>query len=468
MNRHMKNEIIMRILKCMSLLGNTALFMAYFFITSPSLWHISRHLTPYCTFTVLFLFLFMWLVRVYNSFEVGGRRVYELVYSLTLSSVIASAIMYVVQAAFLHSIPNFLLLMVLFIVEFICNTLWVYIANKIYYKLYKAKKTVIIYRSESDLNKLSEIKFFFEKFDVIKYIEDPNDIHSLIEEIGSCEAVFTAGIDATLRNGIVKYCVENSIAAYIEPKIGDIIMAGAKHMQMFSVPIMCVNRAAPDPFYLAVKRSADIIMSLIGIVVTSPVMLATAIAVKAYDGGPAIYKQIRVTKDGKKFNILKFRSMRTDAEKDGIARLSTENDDRITPVGKIIRACRIDELPQLFCILKGTMSIVGPRPERPEIIERYEKTLPSFSLRLQVKAGLTGYAQVYGRYNTEPYDKLQMDLMYINNMSLSFDIGLIFATVKVLFMPDSTAGVKEGQITSNKSTAEPVKELAVSNEKNGQ
>ncbi|MDE7278121.1 MAG: sugar transferase, partial [Oscillospiraceae bacterium] len=266
----------------------------------------------------------------------------------------------------------------------------------------------------------------------------------------------------------VKYCVENSIAAYIEPKTGDIIMAGAKHMQMFSVPIMCVNRAAPDPFYLAVKRSADIIMSLIGIVVTSPVMLATAIAVKAYDGGPAIYKQIRVTKDGKKFNILKFRSMRTDAEKDGIARLSTENDDRITPVGKIIRACRIDELPQLFCILKGTMSIVGPRPERPEIIERYEKILPSFSLRLQVKAGLTGYAQVYGRYNTEPYDKLQMDLMYINNMSLSFDIGLIFATVKVLFMPDSTAGVKEGQITSNKSTAEPVKELAVSNEKNGQ
>lgn len=468
MNRHMKNEIIMRILKCMSLLGNTALFMAYFFITSPSLWQIGKHLTPYCIFAVLFLFMLMWLVRVYNSFEVGGRRVYELVYSLTLSSVIASAIMYVVQAAFLHSIPNLLLLMTLFLVEFICNILWVYIANKIYFMLYKAKKTVIICRSESDMHKLSEIKFFFEKFDVIKYIEDPKDIHALIEEIGECEAVFTAGIEATLRNGIVKYCVEKGITAYIEPKIGDIIMAGAKHMQMFSVPIMCVNRAAPDPFYLAVKRSADIVLSLIGIVVTSPVMLATAVAVKAYDGGPAIYRQVRVTKDGKKFNILKFRSMRTDAEKDGVARLSSENDSRITPVGKVIRACRIDELPQLFCILKGSMSIVGPRPERPEIIEHYERTLPSFALRLQVKAGLTGYAQVYGRYNTEPYDKLQMDLMYINNMSLSFDLGLMFATVKVLFMPDSTAGVKEGQITANKIAAEPVKELAVSNEKSGQ
>lgn len=464
MNRHMKNEIIMRILKSMCLFGNTALFMAYFFITSPALWQIGRHLRPYCIFTVLFLFLLMWLVRVYNSFEVGGRRVYELVYSLTLSSVIASAIMYVVQAAFLHSIPNLLLLMSLFFVEFICNTLWVYIANKIYFMLYKAKKTVIICRSESDMHKLSEIRFFFEKFDVIKYIEDPKDIHALIEEIGECEAVFTAGIEATLRNGIVKYCVEKGITAYIEPKIGDIIMAGAKHMQMFSVPIMCVNRAAPDPFYLAVKRLADIVLSLIGIVVTSPIMLATAVAVKAYDGGPALYRQVRVTKDGKKFNILKFRSMRTDAEKDGIARLSSENDDRITPVGKVIRACRIDELPQLFCILKGTMSIVGPRPERPEIIERYEKILPSFVLRLQVKAGLTGYAQVYGRYNTEPYDKLQMDLMYINNMSLSFDIGLIFATVKVLFMPDSTAGVKEGQLVSDVKNVDAAKELIAANE----
>jgi len=141
--------------------------------------------------------------------------------------------------------------------------------------------------------------------------------------------------------------------------------------------------------------------------------------------------------------------MRVDAEKDGVARLSTEHDDRITPIGKIIRKIRFDELPQLFNILKGDMTIVGPRPERPEIAEQYEKEIPSFGLRLQVKAGLTGYAQVYGKYNTEPYDKLKMDLLYINNMCLGEDIRLMFATVKILFMPESTEGIADGQVTAS-------------------
>ena len=170
--------------------------------------------------------------------------------------------------------------------------------------------------------------------------------------------------------------------------------------------------------------------------------------IKAYDHGPAFYKQVRLTKDGRRFEILKFRSMRIDAEKDGVARLAATDDDRITPVGKIIRAIRFDELPQIFNILKGDMSIVGPRPERPEIAAQYEEEMPAFSLRLQVKAGLTGTAQVYGKYNTEPKDKLKMDLMYINDMSLKEDLKLIFATVKILFMPESTEGVSEGQTTA--------------------
>ena len=140
--------------------------------------------------------------------------------------------------------------------------------------------------------------------------------------------------------------------------------------------------------------------------------------------------------------------MRVDAEKDGVARLATENDDRITPIGKIIRKIRFDELPQLINILRGDMTIVGPRPERPEIAEQYEKDIPSFGLRLQVKAGLTGYAQIYGRYNTEPLDKLKMDLIYINRMSVMEDLRLIFATVKILFLPESTAGIAEGQVTA--------------------
>ena len=192
----------------------------------------------------------------------------------------------------------------------------------------------------------------------------------------------------------------------------------------------------------------DIVLSLIAILIASPFMAITALAIWGYDRGPVLYKQVRLTKDGKPFEIQKFRSMRQDAEKDGVARLASAHDDRITPIGRIIRAIRFDELPQLFNILKGDMSIVGPRPERPEIAEQYRKELPAFDLRLQVKAGLTGYAQVYGRYNTEPQDKLKMDLMYINHASMAEDIKLIFATVRILFMRESTSGVAEGQTTA--------------------
>lgn len=466
MDKHMKNEIIMRLLKVISIVGNTAIYMLYFYFSSPTLRQIDMHLTPYILFTAIFFMILMWLVRVYNSFEIGGRQVYELIYSLTLSSVVASGIMYIVQAAFLHKIPNLLMLLGAFLTEFVWNTIWVFIANKIYFNLYNAKKTVVIYRSKDDLLKLSEISSLSNKFEVIKYIENPEEIHLLIEEIGECEAVFIAGVSATLRNGIIKYCVEKNIPAYIEPKIGDILMSGAKHMQMFSVPILRVRRSAPDPFYLFVKRTLDIIFSLIGIILTSPIMLVMAIAIKAYDGGPVFYKQTRLTKGGKEFQLIKFRTMRVDAEKDGVARLASENDDRILPVMRIARKLRFDEFGNFFCILSGTMTIVGPRPERPEIAKQYEETLPAFALRLQVKAGLTGYAQIYGKYNTEPYDKLQMDLMYINDMSLSCDIGLMFATVKILFMPESTEGIKEGQITAKKDNVEAVKELAaVSEEK---
>jgi lipopolysaccharide/colanic/teichoic acid biosynthesis glycosyltransferase len=181
----------------------------------------------------------------------------------------------------------------------------------------------------------------------------------------------------------------------------------------------------------------------------SPVFLAVAIAIKASDKGPVFYRQERLTRNGKHFMMHKFRSMIVDAEKDGVARLSTGADDeRITPVGRFIRKFRIDELPQLFDILTGNLSVVGPRPERPEIAEEYMKVMPEFRLRLQAKAGLTGYAQVYGKYNITPYDKLQMDLMYIANPSFAEDIRICLATIRVLFKPESTEGIKQGRITA--------------------
>ena len=250
-------------------------------------------------------------------------------------------------------------------------------------------------------------------------------------------------------NALCKYCAEENVRGFFLPHIGDVIMSGAEHIKSFTTPVLSVRRATKSFEYLVVKRLFDTVASGLGLIILSPFMLLTAILIKAYDGGPVFYKQVRLTKDGKQFKIIKFRSMRVDAEKDGVARLSTgDKDPRITPVGRFIRACRLDELPQLINILRGDMSIVGPRPERPEIAAEYEKFLPDFKLRLQVKAGLTGYAQVYGKYNTNPYEKLEFDLLYINQMNLLTDLELMFNTFRILFSRESTEGVSEGSTTA--------------------
>jgi exopolysaccharide biosynthesis polyprenyl glycosylphosphotransferase len=271
------------------------------------------------------------------------------------------------------------------------------------------------------------------------------DVFETIEYImlSNPEAIMLCGLHSTPRNAILKFCATKNIPVYIRPNIGDYLIGDAKEIQMANLPVKVYEKSEKDFVYLFIKRLFDIILSLIGMIVASPIMLITAIAIKLYDGGPVLYKQVRLTKEKKEFYIYKFRSMKMDAEADGKARLASIADDRITPVGKFIRATRIDEIPQIICILKGEMSIVGPRPERPELCAVYEKEMPEFTLRTEVKAGLTGYAQVYGKYNTEPYDKLQMDLMYISNQSLITDFKIILATIKVLFIPESTEGVKK-------------------------
>lgn len=266
--------------------------------------------------------------------------------------------------------------------------------------------------------------------------------------LNGIDVVFLYGVPENSSIDILQYCISNNITVYTIPTVNDMVMLSGSEANLVHLPLLKINRYQPSNIYLFVKRAVDIILSLLGIIILSPFMIITAFLVKL-DGGPALYKQTRLTKDEKEFEILKFRSMRVDAEKDGVARLSTgDKDDRITKVGKIIRKIRFDELPQLFNILKGDMTIVGPRPERPEIADQYYEFLPEFRLRLQAKAGLTGYAQVYGQYNTEPEDKLLFDLMYISHPSLWNDLKIMFATIKVLFIKDSTEGIAEGQTTA--------------------
>ena len=453
--RSMSKILKMRGLKVAHYLISIGLFVICWKAFYLSRYSTETHFYGEIVLYLLYAFVLFLMNRTYDSYDVGYHRVSDNIYSQTLSQIITVGIIWIVSLLMFMTWTNPLPLLSLCLVLLIVNSIWCVAANRIYKYLLANKKTVVIYEDDEDLQRLKEAGEHEHKFNVQKYIKDPRDYKELEPEIEGFEAIVVSGINATLRNGLAKYCIETGVLGYFTPHVGDIIMQGSRHMSNFSVPIMSVRRAEPTPEYLFLKRAFDIVVSAIGLVVLSPFMGIIAVAVKLYDHGPVLYKQVRLTKDRKDFKILKFRSMHVDAEKDGVARLSTgENDDRITPVGKVIRACRADELPQLWNILWGDMSIVGPRPERPEIAEQYEEEMPAFSLRLQVKAGLTGYAQVYGKYNTNPHDKLEMDLMYINKMSIVEDLRLMFATVLILFMKDSTEGVAEGQTTASAGSVE--------------
>lgn len=396
----------------------------------------------------LFVVFYVTLARVYDAFTISFHKFGELVYSQCLAVLVADGVMFMILWLLNHKFPNIIPCLVTLLGQVVLVFLWAWGAQKWYYHVFPPAKTAVVYERSQDVTAMIQAYGLGKKFD-IQMTKQVSECMADLEMLNDYEAVFLYGVQSHERNLILKHCVMRNISVYFLPRIGDIILGGAQRIHMFHVPVFRVDRWNPHPEYKLIKRLFDVLLSVLILVISSPVMLVTALIIKATDGGPVFYKQDRLTKDGKVFRLIKFRSMRVDAEKDGVARLSTgDKDDRITPIGRIIRKVRIDELPQLLNILAGSMSIVGPRPERPEIAAQYEQTLPEFCLRLQVKAGLTGYAQVFGKYNTTPYDKLQMDLMYIANPSFVEDMKIMLATVKILFQPESTDGVAEGQTTA--------------------
>ena len=434
------------------------------FVTIPFLlcWYLyyaSRISSPYYAkgnwlIVALFMILYATFVHIYDGFQISLNRVSEMVYSQILAVLFADGIMYIVIWLLTKHLPNVLPGLLTIAAQGTLAALWSLLAHRWYFKTFAPQRCIIIYDSREGIEELIEEYDLAKKFKVMDVMPVSECLQDL-EAVRSMECVFLSGIHSHERNIILKYCMYHDVRAYVIPRVGDMLMSSAKKMHLFHLPMLRVERFTPLPEYLFAKRLFDIVVSLVAIVLLSPFMLVTAAAIKLYDHGPVFYKQRRLTKDGKVFYVFKFRSMCVDAEQDGVARLSTgDADERITPVGRVIRRIHFDEMPQFFNILHGDMSIVGPRPERPEIAELYEKELPEFALRLQVKAGLTGYAQVYGKYNTTPYDKLQMDLMYIATAGFVEDLKICFATVKILFMPESTEGVKEGQKTALRENGE--------------
>lgn len=391
----------------------------------------------------IYMVLLAFFMQLYGGFKVGYLRKGNLIYSQILSAFFTNVITYlqiaVLNKAFMSPLP----LVGLLIVQGVVVVIWTTAFQWIYSSLFPPRRMLLITGDRSDYHLREKINARDDKYIIDKTVNYRRGIERLIPDIQRYDGVIIGDMPSHERNMILKYCFQNSIRSYSVPKISDILLKSSNELNLFDSPLLLSRNIGLSIEQLFVKRLIDIIGSSIGILISLPFFLIIGICIKLTDGGPVFYTQTRLTKDGKPFKIYKFRTMVQNAEKDGIPRLAAEGDERVLPIGRILRRTRLDELPQIYNIFKGDMSLVGPRPERPELVEEFTAEIPEFPSRMKVKAGLTGYAQVYGKYNTTPYDKLKLDLTYIRNYSVFLDLKLIFMTPKILFLRESTEGVQQ-------------------------
>ena len=398
----------------------------------------------------LYAVLIFFFGQVYGAMKVGYLRVLDVLLSQFIAVIFVNAITYVQLALIGHWLFGHhlfpLLRMTLY--DLLAVFVWVVMARWLYTRVYPAREMLLVYGDRSPRSIIAKLSTREDKYRIRETISvDEADDDMIKERICAYRSVMLGDIPAQRRNDLLKYCFEKNIRCYSVPKISDIMMMSSETINLFDTALQLFRNNGLTADQQAVKRLMDVILATLMLLVLSPLMLLIALCIVIYDGGPVFYRQTRLTQDGKVFEIYKFRSMVVDSEARG-ARLAAKGDSRITPVGKIIRNMHLDELPQLINILKGDMSMVGPRPERPEIAAQYRKIIPEFDYRLKVKAGLTGYAQVYGKYNTTPYDKLKLDLYYIENYSVWMDIRLCMLTFKILFQKENTEGVDPDQRTA--------------------
>ena len=380
------------------------------------------------------------LIQNSDGFQFGQLRKADLLVAQWIAMLIANTITYFQLCLIANVMINPMPIVMLMVADVVLVSLYMLLVKGLYRVLYAPYNMVMVYGSRTAVGMKIKMDNRRDKYRVDALIPAEKGFDYICGEIEKYDAVVINDVPAEMRNDILKYCYQHSIRVYVVPKITDIIIRNGGDITAFDTPLILVAGKGLTIGQRFTKRLEDLALSIPALLVALPFMAVIAIAIKMEDGGPVFYRQKRATIDGKEFDILKFRSMIVDAEKPGISIPATGQDPRITKVGRIIRGCRLDELPQLLNIIKGDMSVVGPRPERLEHMEKYGADIPEFYYRLKVKGGLTGYAQIYGRYNTSAYDKIRLDLMYIEHYSLVLDIKLILMTIRILFSKSSTEG----------------------------
>lgn len=391
----------------------------------------------------VYAFLMYFGQKINEGNKVGYYTYGQVVFSQILAMGIVNVLMYVLISLIGRKLLWLWPMVGVTAAECVWIFLWTLIGDRMYHKFYPPHKMVLISAKGKQADALiAKIASREDKYQVKAWINQEEGIENILPKLKQYDAVILCDLNIQIRNEISKYCFENDIRVYVSPRISDVIIKGAEDIHLFDSPLLLCRNYGLSLEQRMMKRIMDILISGVGLLIASPIYLLIALAIKLDDGGPVLYKQERLTIGGKVFYIYKFRSMIVNAETAG-ARLAGKKDDRITAVGKILRRYRLDELPQLLNILKGDMSFVGPRPERPVLAEQIAEEIPEFPYRLKVKAGLTGFAQVLGKYNTSPYDKLKMDLMYISRYSILLDLKIILMTPKMLFIKEKTEGVDE-------------------------
>lgn len=396
----------------------------------------------------LYGFLLYVFIRLFGGNRLGFNRVSDVIYTNMLALLLSNLIIFVQISLIARGFMSFRPILMLTFAQFLFAVVWSITSKAIYTRFFPPKKMLMVVGNMNSIGLKSKMDINTESFDVVQIIHVEEGLEQVLKVVEKYREVIISDVSSKERNEILKHCYRYSIRVFMTPKISDIIIRGSENIHLFDTPLLLANNKGLKFEQRFMKRLFDIFGSLIAIVLLAIPFLIIALMIKLNDGGPVFYTQERLTINRKVFQIIKFRSMKVDSEVDNIARLAKKDDDRITPIGKILRTTHVDELPQVFNIFLGHMSIVGPRPERPDIAKEYEQSIPEFSYRLKVKAGLTGYAQVYGQYNTTPYDKLKLDLFYIENYSFLKDINIILLTIKIMFQPEKSEGVDLSQITA--------------------
>lgn len=391
----------------------------------------------------VFTLVYMMMSIIYGGFDIGKRKSKPIIYSFVLSvfftDIAAHFFMCIMNITVVHNgkfVYDYpLLLLLTYIIQIFIIVVFTYGGNYLYFSANKPHDSIIITRkgeqTDSIISKIGRYKKQYNITETV-FINDPD----ILKKIDKADSIFFYNLSVPERNAFVEYCYHCKKDIYYSVELSDIVSLGS-HRVYFDDKSMVYAPVKGLTFeQRVIKRIMDLVIAGLGLIITSPIFLITALCIKLEDGGSVFYKQERATYAGKIFNVIKFRSMKV--EDGSIHKSVTKNDDRITRTGRIIRKFRIDELPQLINVIKSDMSIVGPRPEMVENVEKYTKELPEFAYRQRAKAGLTGMAQIYGKYNTSPKDKLIFDLTYINEYSVWLDIKLIFRTLLVLLTPDKS------------------------------